>query len=52
MCCEPQGSDLLVVGECPDCGGPIDMDGDSTEICGYQPDPCPTCGYAPCTGYC
>lgn len=48
----PIGSDLPEVNECKDCDGPIDKNGDSTNICTYSPDPCETCGYAPCEDYC
>lgn len=52
MCCEPNGSDLPAVGECPDCGMPVDKHGDSLEVCAYSPEECELCGYAPCDGSC
>ena len=52
MCCEPV-NDVEPVGECKDCGGPIDADGDSTTICAHTPEiDCETCGSAPCDQYC
>ncbi len=52
MCCEPVGSADQEVGKCPECGGPIDYEGDSTEVCGYSPEICEECGWAPCEGSC
>lgn len=52
MCCDPNGSDLPTVGECQHCDGPVDEDGDSTEICHYSPLVCEECGYSPCDGSC
>ncbi len=51
MCCDsfqngPQ------VGECPDCGGPVDADGDACSGCNYSPCICETCGARPCDGSC
>ena len=52
MCCEPHGSGLPEAGECPECGNPIDEDGDTLERCGYSPEECEECGWAPCDGSC
>lgn len=52
MCCEPNGSDLPVVGECKECGRDVDRDGNSTDICGYSPEDCEVCGSAPCDESC
>lgn len=52
MCAEPQGSGLIPVGECPNCGNPVDEYGVSTEICAYSKEECEECGYAPCDGSC
>lgn len=51
MCCDsfqngPQE------GECPDCGGPVDYDGDACSGCNYSPVECETCGARPCDGSC
>ena len=47
-CCEPVGSPNKPVDECPECGGPVDSDGDSTDVCAYSPIECGVCGWAPC----
>ena len=56
MCADGNEADYdSAVGECSECGGKIDKDGNSVEeCCNYCPDDdrCPKCGYAPCTGYC
>ena len=52
MCCEPCGSDLPEAGDCPDCGGPVDIDGDTKQACAYSPVDCETCGSAPCDDSC
>ena len=53
MCCEPIENDNPVVGECPECGGPVDANGDTTETkCGYSPLVCSKCGYKPCDWSC
>jgi len=51
MCCEP-GNDMPTVDECPNCGGPVDIDGDSTDVCPYSDVQCEKCGWAPCDGSC
>jgi len=40
------------VGECPDCGEPVDEDGDAVTGCNYSPEDCSTCGSRPCDGSC
>jgi hypothetical protein len=52
MCCDPVNWRSEVAGECVECGGPIDADGESTDICGYSPVECETCGTAPCDESC
>ena len=51
-CCDPAGSYMPEVGECAECGGPVDEDGDTTEACNYSPIVCETCGWAPCDQSC
>lgn len=36
------------VGECPDCGAPVDEEGDAVTGCNYSPLECKTCGSRPC----
>lgn len=54
MCCEPMGPwPLETVGECPECDGNVDKDGDSTEEnCFYSPTVCTLCGWKPCDQSC
>ena len=53
MCCEPIINDNEPVGVCPECGGNVDVDGTTTEVCcGYSPIICRTCGDAPCDQSC
>lgn len=53
MCYDPIINYEDPVGECPECGGPIDAYGDTTEVCCiYSPKICNTCGYSPCDGSC
>ena len=52
MCCEPCNDESTVVGECKECGSPIDCDGDSTTICAYSPVDCEECGSALCDDSC
>jgi len=40
------------VGECPDCGEPVDKDGDAVKSCSYSPLECETCGWRPCDQSC
>jgi len=53
-CADPCERDSAnTVGNCPDCGNPVDSDGDTTEdVCSYSPVCCDTCGYQPCDQYC
>lgn len=51
MCCDPM-NDSEPVGECESCGGPIDEDGDSTDVCAHSTVECEVCGAAPCDGSC
>lgn len=54
MCADGNGSHLEdAVGECPECGAQVDIDGDSVEeSCNYPRYTCKTCGDAPCDGGC
>lgn len=52
MCCDPINADSPVVGVCPDCGGDVDADGDSVDVCAWSPVICETCGCAPCDESC
>ena len=49
-CCSPYDpyKDEDVKGYCPDCGTPVDEDGDALEGCTYSPVDCKTCGWQPC----
>lgn len=40
------------VGTCPNCGGPIDQEGYSTDVCGSSPEDCAHCHSQPCDGSC
>lgn len=53
-CCSPIDAEpSLTVGVCPDCGGDVDKDGESTEEgCTYSPVECDTCGWRPCDWSC
>jgi hypothetical protein len=52
MCCDAIYNDEPIVGECPECGAPVDADGDAVgEHCGYSPR-CPVCGDSPCDESC
>ena len=54
MCADGSDSHLEdSVGECNECGGSVDVNGDTVEeCCNYAQYTCSQCGYAPCTGYC
>ena len=53
MCCDNSGcSEAEVVGECPDCGEPVDKDGWTHNHCNYSPVDCQTCQHAYCDGSC
>lgn len=53
-CCDPiDARPEDTVGECPDCGGDVDIDGDTTEeACSYSPIDCDLCGSASCDESC
>lgn len=53
MCCdEYEAHPEDTVGECSECGGDVDVDGETTEAgCRYSPS-CPACGWSPCDGSC
>jgi len=50
MCCAPiPARPHETVGDCPSCGMPVDIDGDSTdEGCEYSDDDCDVCHRRPC----
>lgn len=52
MSCFGQESTEPEVGKCPDCGEPVDADGDAVHSCGYSPLECETCGWRPCDQSC
>lgn len=58
MCCVNEMSqkehDELYDHDCPECGGHVDIDGDTCELddCYYSPCICEKCGYRPCDGSC
>lgn len=47
MCCDSWDIGPPV-GECPDCGEPVNEDGEAVTGCAYSPVVCDTCGSAPC----
>lgn len=48
-CCDPYQNDEPAVSECPECGGPVDKDGETTlPCCNYSPIECDTCKWSPC----
>ena len=51
-CCDPWDYREEVVGNCPDCGEPIDSDGEAVVGCLLAAQVCSTCGSRPCCGYC
>ena len=52
-CCDPmEATEDDIVGECPDCGAPVDEDGDALFGCSYSPLDCETCGTHWCDGSC
>ncbi len=54
MCCEPiPARPEDTVGNCEDCGSPIDKRGETTDKgCVYSPTICKTCGDCPCDWSC
>jgi len=51
-CCDPTEPEPAV-GECPDCGEPVDEDGYiAIPNCSYSPLECDTCGWRPCDQSC
>lgn len=52
MCCDGWSYPEDAVGECPDCGEPVDKDGDAVEGCYWSPVDCETCGSRTCDGSC
>ena len=50
--CSDQFTNGVEVGKCPDCGGPIDSDGDACYGCNYAPISCETCGARECDEGC
>lgn len=51
MCCDSFDNGPEV-GECPDCGGPVNEDGEAAYGCNYSRVDCTTCGGSPCDGSC
>ena len=53
MCCDSWDPGTSPVGECPECGGDVDEEGQTTlPCCFYSPKVCDTCGWQPCDGSC
>ena len=52
MCCDGWDNSEDIAGECPDCGGPVDDEGDAVVGCHWSPVVCDTCGDRPCDGSC
>lgn len=52
MCCDGWDNSGGHVGQCPDCGGDIDSNGQATIGCFYSPVYCDTCGDRPCDDSC
>ncbi len=52
MCCDGWSEDCKVELFCPDCGEPVDEEGNALSGCNYSPTTCETCGAAPCDGSC
>lgn len=52
-CADPWYEPLSNVhGVCPDCGSPVDKDGDAVTGCHYSPCDCETCGHCGCDQSC
>lgn len=54
MCCDAMiVDDKEIAGECADCGGDTNQDGQTiVDSCSYSPLECETCGYQPCDDSC
>lgn len=54
MGCYGQDGDYgrVAVDECPECGAPVDEDGESLEQCYYSPLLCSLCNDQPCDNSC
>lgn len=52
MCCDGWYNTCSEELECPDCGEPVDQDGDALSGCNYSPTDCQTCGARPCNQSC
>jgi len=53
MCCDQFDNGPAVEGkECPECGEPVNEDGEAPYGCNYSPTACQTCGSRPCDGSC
>ncbi|NCQ52060.1 hypothetical protein GW796_09235 [archaeon] len=51
-CCDPWDDRNNAIGLCPDCGEPVDNEGNAVVGCHYSPEVCSTCGSCPCDMYC
>lgn len=52
MCADEWDTEEEVVGECPECGAPVNEDGESIYGCNYAQYYCPVCGHGYCDGSC
>lgn len=53
MCCDGSaGRPEDKVGQCPECEGDVDIDGNSVEACCFYSPRCGTCGWSPCDSSC
>ena len=54
MCCEGWNyrATTKKIGECPECGGEVDEDGEALVGCHWSPIDCDTCGARPCDDSC
>jgi hypothetical protein len=50
--CHDNMNNNSTVAHCEACEGDIDIDGDSTDVCGYSAIDCEVCGAAPCNESC
>ena len=51
MCCDDWDYGPAV-SNCPDCGEPVNEDGEAVTGCKWSPTDCETCGSRPCDGLC